>query len=117
MPSAPISPAEAAQIKRDMAMFYQKTVVVNVRTGLNDYAEGVYGPDASYTQARIQGKVQQIRTATGEERTSTQIVHILGNAVVSPDDKITLPGDVARYVLAVSRSEIGVEVLATQVYL
>lgn len=112
-----LSAALAAGIRRDLAKFHRATVTIAPRTGLNDYAEGIYGPPVTYRQTRIEGKVQELRTTTGEVRISTQVVHIIGAVAVNPDDLITLPGNVEHFVLAVDSVVVGDEVLMTRVYL
>lgn len=106
------------QLRSVNALFGTASVVVTPRASLNDYAEGVDGSPVTYSETRIEGKVQQIRTATGEERTSVKEIHINGTATVSPDDKITLPGDATVWlVLAVKSVHIGAEIVTTVVYL
>lgn len=108
----------AEQLRSVNALFGTASVVITPRASLNDYGEGVDGSPVTYTEARIEGKIQQVRTATGEERTSVKEIHINGAAAVSPDDKITLPGDATVWlVLAVRVIHFGSETVTTVVYL
>ncbi len=107
----------ADELRRVNATFGTASVVVTPRASLNDYAEGVDGTPVTYSAARIEGKVQQIRTATGEEVTSMQTVDLNGTASVSPDDRATLPDGSEQLVLAVQVLHLGSETVTTRLFL
>lgn len=77
-------------MESDLLSLMPHTVTVAPWVSQNAYGEASYGSAVSYT-ARIQGKMQMIRDATGVERVSTVTVYVATTASIGPKDKLTLP--------------------------
>lgn len=67
----------------------QNTVTVEPATGTGDYGRETYGAAVSY-QARITGRHTKVTTFDGREVVSANTVYLAANAVVSPQDRLTL---------------------------
>lgn len=75
-------------------------VTVEPFASSNMYGEPAFG-DAVTMQARIEGRPQMVRTATGEERVASAVVYVDSTPVVSPRDRVTLPDGSTPLVLSV----------------
>ena len=67
------------------------TVTVAPKSGQNQYNEETYGTAVSY-QARIAGKIMELRDSRGEESTTTFEVWLDTVDTISPDAQLTLTG-------------------------
>lgn len=107
-----------ADALRGVAAFFG-TASVSVRhvTGRDDYAAPTYGSATTFTDARIEGKVLEIRTATQETRYTSELVYLNSSATFNPDDEVTLPSGDVRLVLAVEKNHVGEEIVETVLWL
>jgi hypothetical protein len=67
------------------------TVTVAPKSGQNQYNESTYGTAVEY-QARIAGKIMELRDARGEEVTTTFEIWLDTVDTISPDAQLTLTG-------------------------
>ena len=65
------------------------TVTIESLTGRDSYGDETYGAAVTYP-ARVVGQQKQIRSFTGAEVISQQMVIILASVVVQAEDRITL---------------------------
>lgn len=86
----------------DFADLMHDTVLVALRTGINEYGEATYGADASVT-ARVAARIRMVRDHKGNERVSTGTVWLAEATGIEPVDRITLPDGTQPEILAVGR--------------
>lgn len=103
----------AQQLRNVAAVWGTSTVSVRHVESRNDYSEPVYGAAVTFTDARIEGKIQMIRSATQETNYSSEQVYLNSSEAFNPDDEVTLPDGAVRLVLAVSVTKVGEEVVET----
>lgn len=70
------------------------TVQLAARSGSDEFGAPTFGSDVSY-RARLVYIRRMVRNAQGQEVVSNMTVHLATNALVSPQDRVTLStGDV-----------------------
>ena len=67
------------------------TVTVAPKSGQNQYNEPTFGTAVSY-QARIAGKIMELRSKKGEDVTTTFELWLDTTDVIAPDAQLTLTG-------------------------
>jgi len=77
-----------------------QTVTVKPKTGRGGYGKKTVGTAVTYP-ARVTKKQRLVRSADGTEQMSRGFVRLDGNAVVNPQDEITLPDGTTPKILAV----------------
>lgn len=107
----------AQQLRKVAAVWGTSTVSVRHVTSYDGFSEPVYGSPITFTDARIEGKIQMIRTSTSETNYSSEQVYLNSSETFNPDDEVTLPAGSVRLVLAVSVTKVGEEVVETVLYL
>lgn len=107
----------AAQLRKVRDQWSKATVIVEHRTGLNGYGEPTYGTPVTFTDARLEGRVRQYRSATESERTSQEAVYLKSSADWTPEDRVTLPDGSVRLVQQVEVLTVGEDVVETVLYL
>lgn len=111
-------PQMAAQLRAVAALFGTSTVSVrHVESRDEDSGAPVYGAAVTFTDARVEGKVQMIRTGAQETNYSSHQVYVNSSTTFNPDDEVTLPDASVRLVLAVSVTMVGEDVVETVLFL
>lgn len=77
-------------MESDLLSLMPHTITIAPWSSQNAYGEPTYGAAVSYT-ARVQGKMQMVRDATGIERVSTVTVYVATTAAIGPKDRLVLP--------------------------
>lgn len=95
--------------------YLTRTVTIEPATGRTRQGQTTYGLAVTYP-ARIAGKVQQIRAATGEDRVSVQQITIEGGPPISPFDRLTLPDGTRPPLLAVQQVLAETDIQYTVLY-
>ncbi len=65
------------------------------------YGKPTYGALVTYP-ARVEGKNQLVRAATGDERASTTMVTLAGGPTIGTEDKLTLPDGSSPGIVAIA---------------
>lgn len=110
----------AQQLRNVAQVWGTSTVTVEHVTGRDDYAEPVYGTPVTFTDARIEGKVQMERRAQSETLIGAEVIHLDSDGTpdtFNPDDRVTLPDGSTRLVLRVEVIAVGDETVETVLYM
>tara|TARA_R100001086_G_scaffold234689_1_gene157072 strand:- start:622 stop:990 length:369 start_codon:yes stop_codon:yes gene_type:complete len=83
--------AVSSNFDSDFLELMPYTVTVAPKSGQNQYNEPTFGTAVSY-QARIAGKIMELRSKKGEEVTTTFELWLDTTDVIAPDAQLTLTG-------------------------
>ncbi len=67
----------------------------------DSYGKPTYGAPATYP-ARVEGKNQLVRTASGDQRASTTMVTLAGGPTIGTEDRLTLPDGTSPGIVAIA---------------
>ena len=83
--------AVSSNFDSDFLELMPYTVTVAPKSGQNQYNEPTFGTAVSY-QARIAGKIMELRSKKGEEVTTTFELQLDTTDTIAPDAQLTLTG-------------------------
>ena len=83
--------AVSSNFDSDFLELMPYTVTVAPKSGQNQYNEPTFGTAVSY-QARIAGKIMELRSKKGEEVTTTFELWLDTTDTIAPDAQLTLTG-------------------------
>ena len=83
--------AVSSNFDSDFLELMPYTVTVAPKSGQNQYIEPTFGTAVSY-QARIAGKIMELRSKKGEDVTTTFELWLDTTDVIAPDAQLTLTG-------------------------
>lgn len=83
--------AVSSNFDSDFLELMPYTVTVAPKSGQNQYNEPTFGTAVSY-QARIAGKIMELRSKKGEDVTTTFELWLDTTDVIAPDAQLTLTG-------------------------
>lgn len=70
--------------------FMTDTITIEPLASRDDYGAPTYGPGIDYP-CRIDGATKQRVSIEGVERSINAMIYILGNPIIGPTDRLTLP--------------------------
>ena len=91
-----VAPARTRRVERRRRRFGQLVTIRPVARRADGsiirdgYGKPTYGVAAQHP-ARVEGKVQMVRTATGQERASNTTILLTGQVASGTEDELTLP--------------------------
>lgn len=77
-----------------------ETISLQPYTGMDQYGKPSYGPAVQHP-ARVAYRVTTLTTAQGQERTSTSVVYMNGDVVITVKDRLVLPDGTAPAIQAI----------------
>lgn len=109
-----VAPSRAQRVAR-LGGHLKQNVTITPVVSRDMYGKVTLGAPGTYP-AYVEGRVQMVRTAAGDERASSVTVILAGMVQVGPDDRLTLPDGTSPPILAVGTVPDGDGYASTVVY-